>query len=543
MQKILIVDDEASYRSLIQQLLQSLGYQTESAVSGYEALEKLTDDIDLVLLDVMMSGMDGFETTRRIRAHPTLGDIPIVMVTGLSGKTERLRAVEVGANDFIAKPVDLSELRIRLGCLLKVKAAQDVLRQQQAQLEAIIEERTATLQQASRRLQALLEVASTLNSSLDLDAILQHILSQATELLHAESASVMLLDEEKTRLRVTAASGPRSEAVMGREQELGSGVAGWVALHGEPLLLHGALADPRFQTSHLRRDVQDAICVPLQTSDEILGVINVSNRRDARPFVPADLELMQALAHQAVISIQNANAFESLEWQRHTVERLLHELSRAQQEERGRIAREIHDGPAQTFFAALRSAQVVRAHLRAGRDPQQVAADLEATLRQGVAEIRAVMLDLRLPSVDSEPLSSVLGTYTRRFEERTGIRTQLICQGETQGLPTTVETCLYRIAQEALVNISKHAQAGQCWVKLEVQEALCVLEVRDNGKGFEIAVAEAEAAEHLGMSLLKERATLAGGRLTVTTAPGAGTSVKVTVPLSGSGNPGSEKTS
>jgi signal transduction histidine kinase len=291
-----------------------------------------------------------------------------------------------------------------------------------------------------------------------------------------------------------------------------------------------------------RQDIQDAICVPLRTGDEVLGVINVSNRWNVHPFTPADLEFMQALAHQAVVSIRNAHSFEELERQRYTVERLLHELGRAQQAERARVAREIHDGPAQTFFAGLRNAQAVRALLAAGGEAREVASELEVILRQGIAEIRAVMIDLQPPSLDTEPLSAALDTYVRRFEQRTGIDTQLSCHSEREDLPTAVETCLYRIAQEALVNVSKHAEAQHCWVTLEVQERSCFLEVRDDGKGFDLSAADAEATEHLGMSLLNERAMLAGGRLVVETTPGKGTAVTVSVPLLGVAETGSGRT-
>ncbi len=115
--RILVVDDELFNRELLEGLLESFGYETVTAENGAEALEKLDDSIDLALLDVMMPVMDGFAVARYIRAHETLSQLPIVMATALSGKEDRLTAVEAGANDFVTKPIDRTELRVRLTSL------------------------------------------------------------------------------------------------------------------------------------------------------------------------------------------------------------------------------------------------------------------------------------------------------------------------------------------------------------------------------------------------------------------------------------------
>jgi cyclic di-GMP phosphodiesterase len=146
--RLLIVDDEPFNRDLLEGLSELLGYDSATAAGGVEALDRLAPDIDLVLLDGMMPTMDGFEVARRMREHPTCGDIPIVMVTALSSKEDRLRAVEAGANDFITKPVDRTELRVRVASLLKMKAAQDALKRHREQLEVMVTERTADLRRA-----------------------------------------------------------------------------------------------------------------------------------------------------------------------------------------------------------------------------------------------------------------------------------------------------------------------------------------------------------------------------------------------------------
>ncbi|GEM_PF-1642837 len=133
------MDDEEQNRDLLEAMLESLGYNSEAAESGPEALNKLNRRFDMVLLDVMMPHMDGFEVARLIRADPDFSDIPIIMVTGLAGKKDRLRAVEAGANDFISKPVDKVELRVRVASLLKMKEAQNARWESERRFRLLVE--------------------------------------------------------------------------------------------------------------------------------------------------------------------------------------------------------------------------------------------------------------------------------------------------------------------------------------------------------------------------------------------------------------------
>jgi len=150
---ILIVDDEVINRELLEDLLDSLGLASKSAENGPQALDMLSSETDLVLLDVMMPGMNGFEVARHIRCHPLYNEAPIIMVTALNSKQDRLRAVDAGANDFIEKPVDKLELKVRTASLLRMKAARDALRRHQAGLEATVEDRTAKLREALESLE------------------------------------------------------------------------------------------------------------------------------------------------------------------------------------------------------------------------------------------------------------------------------------------------------------------------------------------------------------------------------------------------------
>jgi putative two-component system response regulator len=144
-QRILVVDDVEQNVALLGGLVRSLGYQVETARDGIEALAKAPLGIDLVLLDVMMPGLDGYEVARRVRADPRTQDLPIILVTVLDSREDRVRAIQAGASDFIAKPVDKSELLVRIASQLKLKEAQDALKRSQAELEERVAQRTEAL--------------------------------------------------------------------------------------------------------------------------------------------------------------------------------------------------------------------------------------------------------------------------------------------------------------------------------------------------------------------------------------------------------------
>lgn len=189
--RILVVDDEEQNRDLLEAMLESLGYESELANGGSDALAKLNAGTDLVLLDIMMPRMDGFEVVRRIREHTEFGDIPVIMVTVLEGKMDRLKAVEAGANDFIAKPVDKLELRVRVASLLRMKEAQDAIKSHRAELEAEVERRTAELRESEERFRHIFEAAQDCMFIKDRDRRYTHVNPAMLAILEMDSSQII----------------------------------------------------------------------------------------------------------------------------------------------------------------------------------------------------------------------------------------------------------------------------------------------------------------------------------------------------------------
>ena len=147
-QRLLVVDDEEMIREMLTKILESLGYEVETACDGFEALAKLSFDIDLVLLDVNMPAMDGYEVARRIRDDSQHHDLPIIFVTGMASQEERIRAVEAGGNDFIAKPFQVTEVQVRTASLVRLKETNDELKRYSRELEETVAKRTGALRRA-----------------------------------------------------------------------------------------------------------------------------------------------------------------------------------------------------------------------------------------------------------------------------------------------------------------------------------------------------------------------------------------------------------
>jgi len=151
--KILIVDDEEPNREILTSLVRALGYETETAINGVEAITKMKFFTpDLVLLDIMMPDMDGYEVCDHLKSDPETANIPVVIVTALSDRSSKLKGLQVGANDFLTKPIDQSELTIRVRNLLKIKEYEDFIFRHNQLLEDEVKKRTCELQEAMFRL-------------------------------------------------------------------------------------------------------------------------------------------------------------------------------------------------------------------------------------------------------------------------------------------------------------------------------------------------------------------------------------------------------
>jgi signal transduction histidine kinase len=352
---------------------------------------------------------------------------------------------------------------------------------------------------------------------------LEEILSCFVELIvlstDASEGSLMLLHEGRELLTITSASGLGREIVQGARRHLGEGISGWVAKHKEPLLLVGPIKDKRF--SGAGRGIKDALCVPLMMTDEVIGVLSVSNKKGEANFTQADLDRLMEVSTPAarviVLTLAQREAdAESRAW------------------ERKQLAQEIHDGPMQELSSVILLMELYK-RIRKD-DTDRAETELTRAKEQALdclQELRHFAYDLRLTDLEKLSLLDELRRYTVEFQKRTGITVSLVVDGMRKEIPVGVKKNLYRIAQEALTNVRRHAKASEVEIRLHTTEDQLELSVKDNGRGFKLqeALERAQSEKRFGLLGMQERAYLMGGTLETETGPGKGTILRIILPL------------
>jgi signal transduction histidine kinase len=257
--------------------------------------------------------------------------------------------------------------------------------------------------------------------------------------------------------------------------------------------------------------------VPIVIRDEVIGAFYLTEKQIGATFDDADQELIELLAAHAAIAITNAGLFER--------SRELSILA-----ERNRLALDLHDAVSQKLFSLVLTAEA--AATQYDRDPDAARAHLErlrALSREALDELRSLMLGLRPPELDRDGLAGTLRKQAEMLERVHGVPIALTTEGAVAGLSPGTELDVLRIANEALHNAVRHAGAEQVTVRLVTENGTLVLDVSDDGAGFEPARPELRA-RHLGLTSMEERARELGGRLEIRSRPGAGTTVRLELP-------------
>lgn len=222
---------------------------------------------------------------------------------------------------------------------------------------------------------------------------------------------------------------------------------------------------------------------------------------------------------------------------------LASQVIRAQEDERRRIARELHDDTAQVLFAQLLRLSA----LKGSDDPalHDLAESLEQMTSEALESVRRLALELRPPALDDLGLQAALSDLAQRFADQLGKPVDYLPRGLRGRMPPDVELVLYRVAQEALTNIAKHAGASAIWIDLDRSPDDVSLSIRDNGRGFDPGSAVSSDGKGLGLGMfgMEERVALVGGRFRVWSAPGQGTEIFAYIPLGAYAGPARSRTS
>jgi signal transduction histidine kinase len=372
----------------------------------------------------------------------------------------------------------------------------------------------------------------------NLDAILSVALEDILELVGEVVGGILLLDEKTGKLYYRVQRGLTAKYVDDVNSPVGSSLAGHAARSGEPLLVEDIILDPRVAHKDLMeaQGIKSAIGIPLKARDKVVGVINIFSHL-VRRFSTEDVSLLSSIGDYLGTAIEQAKLYERLERVGERYRTLLQHALAAQENERKRIARELHDDTAQSLTSLTLSLQAIigMAELHNYSDAEFVE-KLQKTHAYAVQignEIVKMMKELRPTLLDELGLPAAIHRYAMDTLQSRGIDVSTEFRGTDRRLPPEVEVTLFRITQGSIGNILEHSEAKNASVKLECTEKQCRLVISDDGKGFDVSrlTSVERDGRGAGLFIMRERTSQLGGRGYVRSKPGEGTRVIVELPL------------
>ena len=282
------------------------------------------------------------------------------------------------------------------------------------------------------------------------------------------------------------------------------------------------------------------IALPLANQQVVGSLVLARTLADGYRIEPEEMALILGIAQQIGLSVENAVLQREVIQREQMLAELLRQIVTAQEAERQRIARELHDATGQSLTAVALGLSGIEAMLGQRSDDSSLRSladqvhEIKSFSTNALGELRTIISDLRPPQLDDLGLVAALRWYLQAYERRRQITCRFDATGDEVALPIEYKTVLFRIAQEALTNVAKHAAATTVTVELLIAPTQVCLTVRDNGRGFDPAAVTSQRTQHpggWGLVGMRERALLLGGECVVTAQPGAGTTVQVTAPL------------
>jgi two-component system, NarL family, sensor histidine kinase DevS len=410
---------------------------------------------------------------------------------------------------------------------------------QNARLLADARTHANALERAWIELSSVDELLGAILSGGSRDDVLQLLVEQAVRVVPSTVVGIALPEDDRTMLRYVAAAGQRGDRLRHHAVPVAGSMVGAALLARRVVRVEDLQSDPdAYAPTGRVAGVRSLLIVPIVRRFEAVGVIVAGDRSTPEALAGDDERLLQAYATRTVLVLELNQALSAERDRADAVERLvateirdasrretLRRVVEAQERERRRLAIELHDETGQSLAAVLMGLR----RLEESNDPATVRAtvdELRETVVNAVQELRALAVELRPKALDDFGLSPALERLIETYSRRTGLAVDSHLAGLESRLPEPVESALYRIAQEALTNIAKHAGASSVSIVTRRDKGRIALIIEDNGTGFDAAV----PAGGLGLVSMRERAELLGGSLRVESGPDHGTTLVIEVP-------------
>jgi signal transduction histidine kinase/PAS domain-containing protein len=397
---------------------------------------------------------------------------------------------------------------------------------------AIQNARLYRAEQAARRTAELFSAASrALTKTLELDAVCNSLLDHLAYLIPYDRACVYLLDDD-ARLIPQAERGYREEMQGGHTHPMSVEAHERSHLHpllttGVSVLIRDTSQHPRWAAASGAGGAGSYLAVPLAVDGRTIGICELG-KRQGDAYGEHEVQWAEGLVSQASVAVQNAWLFGQVQEGRERLQSLSRRLVEAQESERRFIARELHDEVGQALTSIMVGLKLLERQADRSGAFLAETAELKRTVEEMMGNLHRLAADLRPASLDHLGLIPALRQYCEMVRDKHGLQVQLETLGLQVRLPTEVETAMYRILQEALTNVIRHAQATRVDVILEQRGDRLIAIVEDDGVGFEPA--SAAQGGRLGLFGMRERAQALGGTLSIESAQRGGTTVYIEVP-------------
>ena len=522
--RVLLVEDNADMRDYLKRLLIQ-HYDVMAAANGQEALDLISVELpDLVLSDIMMPVLDGLGMLDAIRANPATSTLPVILLSARAGEEARVQGLAARADDYLVKPFTARELLARVEVHLSLAH----MRKREARRDR------ETIEAELKGMARLHEVVSRLLAAPDVRSALEEILVATCSMMDSQMGNVQVYDLHAQTLTIAAQQGFSQDLL----DQLGvvrrdSPSACSAAMNSlSRVIIEDVNQDESYRPL---RDIAAAAgfrsiqSTPLLSrTGTLLGVLSTHWSHPHRPS-ERDLYMLDLYAREAADVLENIQAAQELRRSFDQLRALSGRLLRLEDEERRRLARELHDTTAQ-WLAALSMNLSVLSESAGLLNPRARAAMAESTALadQCLREVRTVSYLLHPHELDELGLESALSRYIDGFIRRSGIQVEVEVPSDLGRVPHAVETAVFRIVQECLTNVHRHSGSSTGRVRLTRFSSSLVLEVLDAGHGF-----GADTVPGVGIAGMRERVQQLHGRLEIAS-HSSGTTVKATIPVSSS---------
>jgi signal transduction histidine kinase len=422
--------------------------------------------------------------------------------------------------------------------LIVTLAAQAGVAVENARLYEQARDRTRELEEAVRELSSIHDIADAVLAGDPREDTLRLVAERAQAALGCSQVYIAMPGDDASTLTVVAAAGAGADRLVGIELPAGASKIGTAIRARRSVIVDDLTADPdAHQPTVALLGIRSQVIVPLVHRSQALGAITAGDEREGRVLTAADRRVLETYATRAVLAIVIARVLsaerERLEAEGRLRASELREAGRretlrrvvdAQEHERRRIARELHDETGQALTSVLLGLRLIE---EVSPDVRAAVSELRETITAAIQELRALAVDLRPKALDDFGLGAAIERLADTYSRRTGIAVDVHVAGLSDRLPEDIETALYRIVQESLTNVAKHAGAATASVTVHRRPRVVSIVVEDDGAGFD----PTRVTDGLGLTSMRERAELVSGTVRVESRPGGGTTIAVEVPL------------